>query len=472
MKKLIIQNYDEIIHFSSSFHQKARETVLKLFDSGVRAVNPSLIINENLTYNSEKKELVIKDQIFSVNKRKIYIIGAGKAVGQMAEALEKLLIELEFQGIICVPQGVKKHLTLNRIECFESTHPLPSEVNLINTKETLNLIKNVKPNDLVIALISGGGSAIWSAPISPITIKDLIFLNKKLIESGMDIHEINVVRKHVSEIKGGKFAKVIPAEMIVLILSDVIGDNLETIASGCFHPDPSTFRDAENLLNQYNLMNFVPDSIKLVIKQGNDGLIPETPKKDNPIFQNVHTYIVGSNKLACNAIMTEARQFGLKSVFLTDRIEGDAKWLGRLLARIYHGLADGTKEPLLIVSGGEPTVKVSGSGIGGRNQEVAAAVLQEFLSLDSLSDILFLSAGTDGVDGNSPYAGALIDDLSTTITRQKEKELNLAKFQKENNLSEFFEELGGSVLMIGPTGTNVMDLQLALLNVSIFQKGQ
>ncbi|MFX0206765.1 MAG: glycerate kinase [Candidatus Hodarchaeota archaeon] len=464
---MIFQNYDEIIHFSSSIRQKARETVLRLFDIGVNAVNPSKIINENLIYNSERKKLIIKDQVFSVKERKIYIIGAGKAVGRMAEALEKLLIDLEFQGIICVPQGMKTHLTLNKLECLESTHPLPSEVNLVNTKEILDLIENIEPNDLVIALISGGGSAIWTAPISPITIEDLIFLNKKLIESGMDIHEMNVVRKHVSKIKGGKVAKIISAEMIVLILSDVIGDNLETIASGCFHPDPSTFLDAKYLLHQYGLMNVIPDSVKLVIERGNDGSIPETPKKGASFFQNVHTYVLGSNKLACNAIMTNAKKLGLNTLFLTDKIEGDAKWLGQLLARIYQGLADGTHAPLLVVSGGEPTVKVRGRGIGGRNQEVAAAVLQEFFSLASPPDIVFLSAGTDGVDGNSPYAGALVDDLS--VIENQKKMLDLAKYREENNLSKFFEKLGGSVLMSGPTGTNVMDLQIALLNASIFE---
>lgn len=465
---MIIQNYEEIIHFSSSSHQKSRETILNLFNSAIEAVNPFQIVSDNLTYNSEKKELIIKDQVFSTQKRKIWIIGAGKAVGRMAEALEKVLNELEYQGVICVPEGVKKHLTLNRLRCLESTHPLPSEVNGVNTKEILELIENIKPEDLVIALISGGGSAIWAAPLVPITIEDLIVLNKELINSGMTIHEMNVVRKHVSTIKGGKLAKIVPAEMIVLVLSDVIGDNQESIASGYFYPDPSTFIDVRLILDKYHLLNVIPASIKLVIEQGNDGLIPETPKKDDPIFQRVYTHVIGSNKLACNAIISDAKQLGLKALFLTDKVEGNAKCLGRLLARIYCGLANGTQEPLLVISGGEPTVKVRGSGIGGRNQEVTAAVLQEFLSLASPPDIVFLSAGTDGVDGNSPYAGALVDDISVTVTHQKA--LNLAKFQKENNLSKFFEELGGSVLMSGPTGTNVMDLQIAILHASIFQR--
>ncbi|MFX0123472.1 MAG: glycerate kinase [Candidatus Hodarchaeota archaeon] len=466
---MLIQNYEEIIHFSSSIRQKPREIILELFNAAVDAVNPYQIILDNITYNSDRKELIIKNQVFSIEKRKIWIIGAGKAVGQMAEALERILIELEYKGVICVPEGVKNHLRLDVLTCLESTHPLPSEVNVKNTKEVLELIEKINPDDLVIALISGGGSAIWAAPISPITIEDLILLNKGLINSGMTIHEMNIVRKHVSAIKGGKLSKIIPAKtIVVLILSDVIGDNLETIASGCFYPDSSTFLDVRLILDQYDLLNVIPDSIKLVIEQGNDGVIPETPKKTDPIFQHIYTHIIGSNKLACNAVISAAKQLGLNTLFLTDKLEGNAKCLGRLLARIYCGLADKTREPLLVISGGEPTVKVRGGGIGGRNQEVAAAVLHEFSSLTSPPDIVFLSAGTDGIDGNSPYAGALVDDVSVTVTQQKE--LDLAKFQEENNLSKFFEEVGGSLLISGPTGTNVMDVQIALINATIFQK--
>ncbi|MFX1516115.1 MAG: glycerate kinase [Promethearchaeota archaeon] len=465
---MIFQNYDEVVHFSSSIRHESRSILLKLFNYGIEAVNPYQVILDNLTYNSEKEELVITNQVFSTKKRRLWIIGAGKAVGKMAEALEKVLVELEYQGVICVPEGVKRHLQLRRLRCLESTHPLPSEANIVNTGEILQLIENIDAKDLVIALISGGGSAILTAPTPPITIQDLILLNKELINSGMNIHEINVIRKHVSTIKGGKLAKIIPAEMIVLVISDVIGDNLESIASGYFYPDPSTFSDASHLIEQYHLQNVIPKSVERVIEQGKNELVPETPKKGDIVFQRIHTHILGSNKLACNAIITAAKQYGLDAIFLTDKVEGDVKCVGQLLARIYCGLASTTQEPLLVISGGEPTVKVRGNGIGGRNQELAAAVLQEFLLQKTPTDIVFLSAGTDGIDGNSSYAGALVDDISVTMTHQNK--LNLVKYQQNNNLSNFFEELGGSVLISGPTGTNVMDVQVALLNASIFQK--
>ncbi len=464
-----IQNYEEIINFSSSDLQKAREIILNFFRSAVDAVDPYRIVYDNLSINSEKKELVIKNQHFSIDQKKIWVIGAGKAVGRMAEALEKVLTGLDYRGIICVPKGIKHDLKLKNFQCLESTHPFPSETNVSNTKATLKMIKNIKTKDLVIALISGGGSAIWTAPVFPITIDNLIALNKQLINSGMNIHKINVVRKHVSTIKGGKLVKQIPGEILVLILSDVIGDKLESIASGYFHPDPSTFQDTKHLLEQHHLWNGeIPTSVKLVIEQGIDGKIPETLKNDNQAFNRVQTHILGSNKLACKDIMSAARGLGLNAIMLTDKLEGDARCLGRLLARIYCGLAEGTQDPLLVVSGGEPTLKVHGKGIGGRNQEVVGAVLNEFLSLSSPPDITFLSAGTDGVDGNSPYAGALIDDDTIVVARKKK--LILSKFQKENNISNFFEELGGSVLLSGPTGTNVMDLQIAMLNASILHK--
>lgn len=464
-----IQNYEEIINFSSFARKKARETVLDLFSSAVEAVDPCQIVYDNLTFDSKKKELIVRNTHLSVNQRKIWVIGAGKAVGRMAEALERVLAGLDYRGIICVPEGVKEGLKLQKLQCLESTHPLPSEVNIHNTTKILELVESIEPEDLVIALISGGGSAIWVKPIFPVTINDLITLNTELINSGMNIHEINVVRKHVSLIKGGKLVKQIPAEMLVLVLSDVIGDNLESIASGYFYPDPSTFNYTRHLLDQHNIWdNAIPPSVRLVIERGIDGVIPETPKDHDQAFQRVKTYILGSNKLACNAVILNAKKLGLNAVFLTDKLEGDARWLGRLLARIYCGLAEGSEESFIIVSGGEPTVRVRGKGIGGRNQEVVAALLNEFLSSSSPPDFTFLSAGTDGVDGNSPYAGALVDDNTVAVIHQKE--LNLVKYQRENNLSRFFEELGGSVLLSGPTGTNVMDLQIAMFNTSNFHK--
>ncbi|UCE13457.1 MAG: DUF4147 domain-containing protein [Candidatus Heimdallarchaeota archaeon] len=457
---LRIQNFEEIIHYSSSERKKPRETILNFFSSALEAVDPFRIVFNNLSFDSKRKELIIDNKHFTIDNRKIWVIGAGKAVGRMTQAVEMILAGLEYQGVICVPEGMKKDLKLERVQCYESTHPLPSEVNLHNTKIVLELVKQIKEEDLVIALISGGGSALWTAPTPPITIHDLIDLNRALIHSKMSIHDINKIRKHISQIKGGRLAELISCETLVLVLSDVIGDNLESIASGPLSPDPSTFLDVKILLDQHQIWkNSIPNSIREYIEKGISSGIPDTPKN---AFQQVQSYILGSNKVACTAVCSSARQQGFKAVFLTDKLEGDARWIGRLLARIYCGLAESTKEPIVVVSGGESTIEVQGKGIGGRNQEVAASLLSELVSLPSPPDIEFLSVGTDGVDGNSIYAGALIDKL--TIEDFVQKNLDLSTYQQENDISKFFERINGSLLVTGPTRTNVMDLQIALLN--------
>lgn len=456
-----IQNYKEIIHFSSSERKKARETLLNFFSSALEAVDPFQLICNNLSFNSEEKELIIDKNHYSVANRKIWIIGTGKAVGRMTQAVEMILTELDYEGVICVPLGAKKDLKFERVQCYESTHPLPTEVNLCNTRMVLELVKRVQEEDLVIALISGGGSALWSAPTPPITINDLINLNKVLLRSKMSIHDINNIRKHLSQIKGGRLAEQISCETLVLVLSDVIGDNLESVASGPLSPDPSTFQDVKILMDQHQIWENISYSIREVIEKGLSGEILDTPKNE---FQHVHTYIVGSNKVACEAICSFARQQSFKTLLLTDKLEGDARWIGQLLARIYCGVSESIQGPIVVVSGGESTIEVQGKGMGGRNQEVAAALLNELTSLPSPPDIEFLSVGTDGVDGNSKYAGALIDRLTVEVFLQKS--LDMSKYRQENNISKFFEEIDGSLLITGPTGTNVMDLQIALLNYS------
>jgi glycerate-2-kinase len=304
---------------------------------------------------------------------------------------------------------------------------------------------------------------MFIAPISPIKLEDIIRLNKALIESGMSIHEINIIRKHVSEVKGGKLAEKINCETLTLVLSDVIGDNLESIASGPLVPDTSTFNDSKSLLMKYNLWeNRIPDSVKRVIQKGVDREIPETLKKNNKRFDRIRSYIIASNRMACRAVISHAEKRGLRSIFLTDKIEGDARWLGKILARVYSGLSENINEPLLIVSGGESTVKVQGDGIGGRNQELAASLLKELSSDSTNIAFAFISAGTDGIDGNSRYAGVILDNQ--TINVYSQKKVNLKEYQLQSDTCNFFKEIGGSLLLTGPTGTNVMDIQISIVN--------
>jgi len=465
---LKIQNYDDLIEFSANdTGKKARQLLLDSFKIAVDAVDPYKIVFDNLSLDHKNATLTVINDNFCIKGRKIWVIGAGKAVGRIAEALEAVLKGLDLRGVICVPLGVKKTLSLRRIGCLECTHPLPSESNIQNTKRVMKFVEKINPDDLVIALISGGGSTIWSAPILPITIDDLILLNKLLIHSGMTIHELNTIRKHVSLIKGGRLSELISTEIIVLVLSDVIGDNLEVIASGPFYPDPSTFQDAKNILKHFKLWNkSIPSSIRLVIDQGIEGVVSETLKQSNQIFKKVHHYILGSNELACRAVVKYAKKIGFKTKYDPNLKKGDARKLGRLYAQTHLNWKKDQKDPLLLISGGEPTVEVRGSGIGGRNQEVAGAYLQFILSSQGkmLRDVSFLAVGTDGIDGNSHYAGTLIDEATVVITKQRN--LKLLTYQKNNDLSSFFELIGGSLVLTGSTGTNVMDLHLTFLNTS------
>ena len=458
-----VKNFDELIAITSDpVEIKARKLLIDLYKTAIEAVDPYHIIHQHLRYSSQEKMLFVNDDQYPVESRKVWIIGVGKAVGGMTVAIEEILDDLDYQGVICVPEGMKIKLNLKKILCLESTHPFPSEINELNTKKVLELINQISSDDLVIALISGGGSSMWVAPKSPISVQDLIILNQVLINSGMSIHEINLIRKHVSEIKGGKLARKISGEVITILLSDVVGDKLENIASGPLISDFSTLNEAKFLLKKYKLWEKgIPNSIKSVIKNGVNNEIAEKSKEKALVLNYVHSYLVGSNKIACKAILSQARKIGLNSLFLTDKLEGEARWIGKILARIYSGLMEENKAPLLIVSGGEPTVQVHGSGIGGRNQEVAAALLNEFLLNKSGLKFAFLSAGTDGIDGNSSYAGALIDNK--TIDIYGEKRLIIDNYLAQNDTSSLFEKIGGTVLLTGPTGTNVMDIQLAII---------
>ncbi|NHJ01261.1 MAG: DUF4147 domain-containing protein [Candidatus Heimdallarchaeota archaeon] len=458
--KLKITNYSRLTQFPQS---KGRKLLLNLFEIGVNAVDPYLSVLKNVEVNQEREQLRINQDLYSIQNRKVWVIGAGKAVGRMAEAIEKIFFKKSLSGIICVPEGLKKEIKTTKVKVYESTHPLPSSINVQNTKKIFEMLKQVKSEDLVIVLISGGGSAIWAAPIPPITISEFVELNKLLIHSGMTIQEINTVRKHVSLIKGGKLARRIPCETITFVLSDVIGDSLENIASGPVSPDSTTFTETKNILKKYDLwFDAIPESIKTIIRKGANGQIEETPKPTDDIFRNKKGYIVGSNKIACDAIINECNKRQIDNLFLTDKIEGDARWIGKIFARIAIGLIKGKSNPFLIISGGEPTMMIKGTGKGGRNQEVAVAFLQELSKIDYTSDITFLSAGTDGIDGNSPYAGAIIDRniLEALLTRK----LNIQQYQEMNNTSSLLSELDESLIETGPTGTNVMDIHLIILN--------
>ena len=464
-----ILNISELLDVpQDSPHFRSRKFLLELLKTGIDAVDPFELVIRNLDYISDLKLLQIGEFSFNLQKRTIWVIGAGKAVGRMAEAIEIKLPDCTLSGLICVPEGIKKDLSLKQIQCLESTHPIPSEKNIQNTMMMLELIKQIKPSDLVISLISGGGSALWSAPIPPISIADLEKLNLTLIRSGMSIHEINIIRKHLSLIKGGKLAQLIPSEIITLAISDVIGDNFDTIASGPFSPDDSTFHTVLETLEKYNLdLEGLPSIIYQVIAGGLNGKIPDTPNLENTVFKRVYSFLLGSNMIARNSISIKAEKLGIKVIDKGNLIEGDARYIGKEYAlQGLRNLQDKTikRQPILYLSGGEPTIIVKGNGVGGRNQELIGSFLEEINKIEMIPDLVLLSAGTDGIDGNSQYAGAICDHF--TLRRIKEKKLPIDEYQKNNDMSQFFQLLGKSLILTGPTGTNVMDIHLLLVNAS------
>ena len=461
-----IKNYSDLVNFpceKSISH--GRELLLNLFKTGVEAVDPYEIVKNALKFDPDTSIISINDFSYKLETDKVWVIGVGKAVGSMAEAVEDILNSTKLAGIICVPEGIKSSLNLHNIQVLESSHPLPSKKNIENTEIVIKTIEHVEPEDLVISLVSGGGSALWTSPIAPISLDDIRTLNQVLIRSGMSIHEINAIRKHVSNIKGGKFTKMIPSVNLSLIISDVVGDNIESIASGPFFPDSSTYKSVQNILEKYNLHSrTIPYTVSQVINQGLKCEIEETPKKENPIFHKVHNFVLGSNKIARRAISEKVGGWGIEVKDQEDLVEANARDIGKKFYLESNKILQEKSSVVLYMSGGEPIINVRGSGVGGRNQEVVGGFLEEMLKGSTDLDVAILVAGTDGIDGNSSFAGALSDGY--TIQEIRRKNINLKRFQENNDMTSFFQHVGRSLILSGPTGTNVMDIQLVLINAS------
>ncbi|MEJ2544392.1 MAG: DUF4147 domain-containing protein, partial [Calditrichaceae bacterium] len=340
-------------------------------------------------------------------------------------------------------------------------HPILYTNTINNTKQILDIADQADENDLVIVLITGGGSALFELLPQGIGLEDLAKVNQLLLSSGAAIDEINTIRKHLSLIKGGQLAKrIAPARTISLILSDVIGDPLQSIASGPTAPDSTTFIQAIEIISKYGLKNKVPEKIMKYLRKGLSSEIPETPDDHDAVFKSVTNYIIGNNALALNNLKQEAENNGYKTIRLTDRVQGEAKEIAKLLAgMIKSGMQSGfpVASPGCILLGGEPTVTLSGDGKGGRNQEITLAVLQEMK--DCQSEFYFCSLGTDGTDGPTDAAGAWIDE--NTISKVARKDMSIADYLKRNDSYHFFKEID-QLIITGPTRTNVMDIIFCL----------
>jgi len=440
---------------------KLRDDALAVFQAGVQAANPVEAVEQYVT--REGGTLFVDGRRYPLaDIDAIYVVGMGKASAVMAKPLTSILGDRISGGVINVKHGHR--FPLAGIRVIEAGHPLPDEGGLRGTKEILRLVAGSGPRDLVFCLISGGGSALSPAPAEGLSLGDKQSVTRRLLECGATIHEINAIRKHLSRIKGGRLARVAqPSTLVSLILSDVIGDDLDTIASGPTVPDPSTFYDCLRILSRYNLSDVIPQPAQRYLEAGARGEIPDTPKHRDPAFLKTQNVVVGSNRLAVIAAAEKASALGYNPMVLSSFVDGETREAARIHAAIAKEILatnNPVPPPACVISGGETTVTIRGSGKGGRNQEFALAAA---LEIDGLEGVLILSGGTDGTDGPTDAAGAVSDH--TTVDRARQKGLDAAGFLDNNDAYRFFAALGDLVIT-GPTHTNVMDMRVILVNRS------
>lgn len=430
-----------------------------IFESGLKAVDPIVAVKSHLQLTGNKLQL--QDREYDLGDYdNIYVIGMGKAAAAMAKAVEEIIGDKLTSGIVNVKYG--HTVPLFKIKINEAAHPVPDEAGLKGSQEIIELLQDTGENDLVICLISGGGSALLPLPAGNLTLGDKQIVTQSLLECGADIHEINSIRKQISAVKGGRLAEhVCPSSLISLILSDVIGDDLDVIASGPTVPDTHTFHDCKNIIEKYKLNQRVPKRVIEYIEKGCSGEIEDTPKPDSPVFERTQNAIVGSNILAVQAAKEKAEELGYNSLILSTFIHGETEEVAKVhtaIAKEIKSSDNPVNKPACIISGGETTVTIEGKGQGGRNQEF---VLASAIDINELDDIVILSGGTDGNDGPTDAAGAIAD--GTTIKRGRELGLNAYEYLCENDSYNFFKPLK-DLLITGPTNTNVMDLRVIIVS--------
>ena len=443
---------------SNSLLEKMRQDALHIFNQSLIAVDPKACIYR--CCRVEDNRLYINDHSFDLDAYdQIRVIGAGKAAASMAYAVEQLLGDRISQGLVIVKY---EHLEpLNTIKIVEAAHPVPDENGVAGSKQLLDMARSADEATLVICLVSGGGSALMVSPADGLTLKDKQETTRVLLSCGATIHEMNTIRKHLSGIKGGRLAgAVYPATMVCLILSDVVGDDLDVISSGPAVADPGTFESCMKIIRSYGIEDRLSGAVISHLKRGAQGLIPETPKPGDRALESVHHTIVANNFDALKTAEECAEKLGYNTLILSSLIEGETADIAGMHAAIARQvLMSGhpVRTPACILSGGETTVTIKGKGKGGRNQEFALA---SAFHIDGKKRIVILSGGTDGSDGPTDAAGAVADH--TTIQRAVSGGLNPERHLKENNAYPFFDGLN-DLVKTGATNTNVMDVRIMLI---------
>jgi glycerate 2-kinase len=430
----------------------------EIFMAGVKSADPADGIKTNVRLHDDYLQIADRSYRLS-NIRNILVVGCGKAAAKMALAIEDLLGDRVSGGIVVVKYGYA--LSLERIKVVEAGHPIPDEAGVDGAHQIIELVRTAGEDDLVLLLISGGGSALFPAPADGLTLAEKQRTTQMLLQSGATIQEVNAVRKHISKLKGGRFATLVaPANLVSLILSDVIGDSLEAIASGPTVADSTTYGDCLEIVRRYDLTDKMPHAVINLLRRGAEGAVDETPKTSDAIFHKVQNVIIGSNRAALNGAERQAETFGYQTRVLSSSVEGESFTVAKSHAALVKEIArrdQPLRLPACVISGGETTVTIRGDGLGGRNQEFALAAAVE---IDGLDGVIILSGGTDGTDGPTDAAGGIVD--ASTVQRGKARGLDATAFLARND-SYHFLKATDDLLITGPTFTNVMDLQVMLV---------
>jgi len=436
-----------------SSHSKAE----KIFLAGVKGVLPGRLIEDLITVRGSHLKIGYQD--FDLDKTgNIYVIGAGKASASMGHYVESILGKRVTGGHIITKYG--NFVSLKKIRVTEAGHPVPDHNSFMATEDVVRIARQASEDDLVLCLFSGGGSSLLADLPPNSSHEDMILLNDLLVKCGADIIKINTVRKHLSKVKGGHLAEIIsPARFVTILISDIPGNRIDCIASGPTVPDNSTFADAVKVLEDYHLTAKAPEGLINYLLDGLKGTIKETPKPGDTLFENSGTILAGSNSIALQAAKAEAEKMGFSTFILTDQLFGDpvgaCDWFREMIYKYKNDNA--VQKPVCLLFGGELTLKVTGNGAGGRNQHLA---LTAALRLNNIPGITFLSAGTDGNDGNTDMAGAVID--SETCHYALSQNIDPEKYLHEFDSFNFFKTAGGHIFT-GPTFTNVMDIVVILI---------
>ena len=439
-------------------NRNVRSIVKRLLQAGLEAADPTLAI---------KKVLSVRGSILRVGEKeydlntfdRIMCVGAGKASGKMALALEHILGPRIFGGYLSI-KDIPEY-QLKNIQLFKAGHPIPNTRSVQASKQILSLAQSLTQRDLLFVLISGGASSLIASPASGLSLNDKKLTTSLLLRCGATIQDINTVRKHLSSIKGGQLATSTPATIITLVLSDVLGDDLTAIGSGPTIPDPTTFQDAQEVLRQFHLLDHVPVAVKNHLEKGIHRHIPETPQVYAMNESRVYHQLIGNNRLSVEGIIKQAKIEGMHSMIVTTHLKGEAREAGKIFGAIAKEIqtsAHPMPRPACLVWGGEPTVTIKGTGKGGRAQEL---VLAAAIQIAGLKNSYVAGLGTDGKDGLTEVAGAMVD--GRTIKRAKKLHLDPQEILNKNDSYKFFKTVGGHI-HTGITGTNVSDvyIQLAL----------